>query len=451
MTDSTGLHIYGGDPRIVAERDELLRVAVALRAAAATLSQAATFSWQDLAVDPALLPTSLGTRVFLASRLPSVQQRLEQLASACELAAEAYFSVETQVAREFFDRGVLPMHQLGALAHSPLGLVARPGLSLALGGATAALGLTGLVLLPRTQGTQLVRAAAAVAPANAGATTVPGFLEGLRLNLEVLGVPTLGAAAATLVSTGTVTPARSLEQHAARLHQSYAPGGSIRIEVYSVPGGAGPATGSAGRSGHHTTAASAGHHTTAARQFVVYLPGTQTAALGGTMPLDMRSNLKAMASPGLAASERAVTQALSQLDVKPTDRVLFIGHSQGALIANNLVASSEFRGSGLISLGGPLAHRPPTGVPVIALEHTNDPVPALSGRSNPLASNLATVQRELPASSVIEAHAMAGYRQTAALADAAANPGLVRVRDQLVGQLQGLGEGVAYRFELSRN
>ena len=426
MSDPSALHVYGGDPLIVAERDELTRVAVSLRSAAATLSQAATISWQDFAVDPALWPTAIGSRVLLATRLPSVRERLEQLASACDLAAEAYFSVEAQVARNFFDLGVLPIQQLGALAHSPAGLVARPGLRVALGGAAASLGAAGLVLMPTSHGTQLIRAAAAVAPAAAGATSVPGLLEGLRLNLEAFGVTTVSAATAQLIFTGTASPARSLEQHATRLHRSYAPGGSIRVEVYPL--------------------AAAAH----SRQLVIYLPGTQSPALAGTMPLDMRSNLKAMARPGLAASERAVSSALSQLGVTQNDRVLFVGHSQGALIANNLAASGSYRVSGFISVGGPLAHRPPQGTPTIALEHTNDPVPALAGRTNPLTENLVTVQRELPAADMVEAHAMAGYRETAALADASTNPGLVRVRGQLISQLEGLGEGVEYRFELRR-
>lgn len=435
MSDPSGLHVYGGDPVIVAERNELLRVAVSLRSASSTLSQTAVISWQDFGVDPALWPAAIGSRIFLAARLPSVLDRLDRLASACDLAAEAYFSVEAQVARNFFDCGVLPMHQLGALANSPVGFVARP-LGAAVGGASAALGIAGLLLMPSGQGTQFVRAAAGVAPALAGATTVPGLLEGLRQNLEALGFETTAAATAALISSGTVSPARSLEQHAARLHQSYAPGGSIRIEVYPLAAHP-PAAGSLGPG-------------SPARQLVVYLPGTQSAALSGSMPLDMGSNLNAMARPGLAASERAVASALQQLGVTKHDRVLFVGHSQGALIANNLTASGSYCVSGFISMGGPLAHRPPVGTPTVALEHTNDPVPALAGRTNPLAENLATVQRDLPADTVIEAHAMAGYRETAALADESTNPGLVRVRTQIAGQLNGLGAGVEYRFELKR-
>jgi pimeloyl-ACP methyl ester carboxylesterase len=200
------------------------------------------------------------------------------------------------------------------------------------------------------------------------------------------------------------------------------------------------------------------------RQFVVYVPGTQSAALAGRMPLDMRSNLKAMATPGLAASERAVLGALGQLGAGRSDSVLLVGHSQGALIASNIAATPQlFRVSGLISIGGPIAHHnfdvsnsanslnpDHRAAPTIAIEHLNDPVPALSGRANPLTENLVTVQREIPAQNLVEAHAMAGYRQTAALADIDADPGLTRLRGLINGQLANLGDGTEYRFELIR-
>jgi pimeloyl-ACP methyl ester carboxylesterase len=159
-----------------------------------------------------------------------------------------------------------------------------------------------------------------------------------------------------------------------------------------------------------------------------------------------------MATPGLAASERAVLGALGQLGAGRSDSVLLVGHSQGALIASNIAATPQpFRVSGLISVGGPIAHhsaRQPT--PTIAIEHLNDPVPALSGRANPLTENLVTVQREIPAQNLVEAHAMAGYRQTAALADIDIDPGLTRVRGLIGGQLANLGAGTEYRFELIR-
>jgi dienelactone hydrolase len=426
LGESVSLFVYGGDPRIVAERNELLRVALALRSAAATLKQAAALSLERLGPDPTLWPANIGAQVFLAARLPSLHERLDRLAQACDLAAEAYFSTEVQISRNFFESCVLPWQQIDAMVRTPIGFMARPAAGTTAGGVAAALGAAGLVLLPNSGGTGMIRAASALATTLAGATTVPGLLEKLRLNLGLMGVPTTSAAAATLISTGTVTAAGSLAQHAARLQQSYAPGGSIRIEVYQPAG------------------------ETLTRQFVVYIPGTQSAALAGKMPLDLRSNLKAMAGSGLAASERAVTDALSQLGATKTDRVLLVGHSQGALIANNILRDERLRVTGFISVGGPIAHRPPETTPTIALEHTNDPVPALSGRVNPLTENLATVQRELPAGSLVEAHAMAGYRETAALADASGDPGLVRIRGELARQLEGLGEGVEYRFELSR-
>ena len=437
------LLVYGGDPTVVAARDELARVASLLRQAEGALQDVAARWWQQLGPDPMLWLPEVLAGAQLAAAAPGLATRIGQLAAACDLAAEGYFSTEAQLSRRFFASSVLPTLQFGALLAAAPASPWRVPASVGLAGVTAGLAIAGLSNSPSPGGVQLVRAAAATAPAMAGAATVPGLTNQLRVNLALLGVPSASTGVARLHSSGTVVPAESLAQHTARLQSSYSgPSGGIRVEVYPQPAGVG-------------------------RQFVVYVPGTQSAALAGRMPLDMRSNLKAMASPGLAASEGAVLSALGQLGAGRNDSVLLVGHSQGALIASNIAATPQpFRVSGLISIGGPVAHQSfdpanlanslnspnaahqPT--PTIAIEHLNDPVPALSGRANPLTENLVTVQRDLPAQTLVEAHAMAGYRQTAALADIDTDPGLTRVRALINGQLANLGEGVEYRFELLR-
>jgi pimeloyl-ACP methyl ester carboxylesterase len=439
------LLIYGGDPTVVAARDELARVAGLLRQAEGALRDAAARSWLQLGTDPAQWLPEIASAAQLAATAPGLATRIGQLAAACDLAAEGYFSTEAQISRRFFASTVSPSLQFGALAASVPAAPWRTTTGVGLAGVTLGLAIAGLVNSPSTPGVQLVRAAAATAPALSGATTVPGLTNQLRVNLALLGVPSASTGLARLHSSDSAMPAGSLAQHSARLHQSYfGPTGGIRVEVYPQLSGTG-------------------------RQFVVYVPGTQSAALAGRMPLDMGSNLKAMASPGIAASERAVLSALGQLGAGRNDSVLLVGHSQGALIASNIAATRQpFRVSGLISIGGPIAHHgyqtlhpashPNSAVsisrlhsiPTIAIEHTNDPVPALSGRANPLTENMVTVQREIPAQNLVAAHSMSGYRQTSALADIAADPGLARVRGMIGDQLANLGEGVEYRFELIR-
>ena len=422
------LLVYGGDPTVVAARDELARVAGLLRQAEGALQDVVARWCLQLGPDPLQwLPEILGG-AQLAAAAPGLATRIGQLAAACDLAAEGYFSTEAQLSRRFFASSVLPTLQFGALLASAPPAPWRAPAAVGLAGATAGLAITGLINSPSPSGVQLVRAAAAMAPALAGAFTVPGLTNQLRVNLALLGVPSASTGVARLHSSGTVVPAESLAQHTARLQSSYSgPSGGIRVEIYPQSAGGG-------------------------RQFVVYVPGTQSAALAGRMPLDMRSNLKAMATPGLAASERAVLSALGQLGAGRSDSVLLVGHSQGALIASNIASTPQpFRVSGLISIGGPIAHHPAhQATPTIAIEHTNDPIPALSGRANPLTENLVTVQREIPAQNLVEAHAMAGYRQTAALADIDIDPGLTRVRGLINEQLANLGEGTEYRFELIR-
>jgi hypothetical protein len=430
------LLVYGGDPTVVAARDELARVAGLLRQAEGALQDVAARWWLQLGPDPLQWLPEVLAGAQLAATAPGLAARIGQLAAACDLAAEGYFSTEAQLSRRFFASSVLPTLQFGALVAATPTSPWRTTAGVGLAGVTAGFAVAGLINSPGSSGVQLVRAAAATAPALAGAATVPDFTNKLRVNLALLGVPSASSGVARLHSSGTVVPASSLAQHAARLQASYfGPSGGMRVEVYSQSSGLG-------------------------RQFVVYLPGTQSAALAGRMPLDMRSNLEAMATPGLAASERAVLSALGQLGAGRNDSVLLIGHSQGALIASNIAATQHpFRVSGLISIGGPIAHHtahlanassPAFSNPTIAIEHLNDPVPAISGRANPLTENLVTVQREIPAKNLVEAHAMAGYRQTAALADIDTDPGLVRVRGLISGQLAGLGEGTEYRFDLIR-
>ena len=73
------------------------------------------------------------------------------------------------------------------------------------------------------------------------------------------------------------------------------------------------------------------------RTAVVYIPGTQTLGFGeGANPLDMQSNILAMANGGSAASERAVLEAMKQAGVSASDSVIFVGHSQGGMVAGNL-------------------------------------------------------------------------------------------------------------------
>ena len=83
---------YGGDPDIVATREEISRVAFEIKLCAETL--AAWDPMQTLWLDPV---QQIQFRVLSVS----IHQKLEKLYSHCHIAAESYFTTEAQIQRRF--------------------------------------------------------------------------------------------------------------------------------------------------------------------------------------------------------------------------------------------------------------------------------------------------------------------------------------------------------------
>lgn len=305
----------------------------------------------------------------------------------------------------------------------------------------------GLMLVPEDRRQKAMERVAALAESKAGALTDPAAVELVRtvvsssddliagvtrvphwvaamLGDDGLGVTGIASATAMVGGAATtagmlretpvtvrpvatdrgVPPASGVEDRIARI-----PDGDeqIRIDRYSAPG--------------HPD------------RVEVYIAGT--AALGavtGREPLDMTSNLTAMAG-GSAGSERAVMQALRQAGVTAETAVVFTGYSQGGLIAARLAASGEWNTAGLVTVGAPAGQVAVShDVPYLAIEHTDDLVPALGGRfehSEPLVvrrrfagDTVDTSERLLPA------HELDTYARTASLLDAEPD---TRVRDLL--------------------
>ena len=178
--------------------------------------------------------------------------------------------------------------------------------------------------------------------------------------------------------------------------------------------------------------------------FIAYVPGTQEWAVNaGDNAFDATSNVAAMASPALAASERGVEQALVMAGAVAGARVLLVGHSQGGLIAARLAANQDFNVTDVLTAGAPIERLTlPASVRVTTVDHTNDVIPALGAAGvaavgagaasapasavrirEPFAPGLAT--RELPA------HRLSGYVQTAHRMDANTDPLLRQRKSQL--------------------
>jgi hypothetical protein len=171
------------------------------------------------------------------------------------------------------------------------------------------------------------------------------------------------------------------------------------------------------------------------RKVFVYIPGTQ-AFISSTNPLDMESNVRAMAGPDRALSEKAVVLAMREAGITASDEVVFIGHSQGGMLAGNLVVNSVgYLPVGLVAIGAPLAQLSIKKVPVLAIEHVNDPVPNLSGKVNPLKSNWVTVQRKslsTESDALIHSHSLKSYRNTTTEIDASKDKSISSIRNQIL-------------------
>ena len=163
------------------------------------------------------------------------------------------------------------------------------------------------------------------------------------------------------------------------------------------------------------------------QRVIVYVPGTKAwSPVAGENPLDLTSNVRAISpqTANQAASQRALLAALAAANVGVGDRVLLVGHSQGGIIAANIAAQAhEFQVEGLVTFGSPIAGvevAPDTNV--LALEHTNDPVPQLDGGANPIRENWVTVTEHKalrPGESLVGVHDLVGYVPLAAEVDAA--------------------------------
>lgn len=157
-------------------------------------------------------------------------------------------------------------------------------------------------------------------------------------------------------------------------------------------------------------------------RFEVYIGGTADAsAFAQSEPWDMTSNVAGVA--GLSAGAyRAVTTALAAAGATADSPLMVSGYSQGGLIGARLAASGDHNVRGLFTLGAPAGQVPvPARVSWVALEHTDDLVPAVGGI---FASPTAVLARREVFRGVrpddrlaLPAHQLNRYRASAALAD----------------------------------
>ncbi|MDJ0377390.1 hypothetical protein [Cryobacterium sp. PH31-L1] len=176
--------------------------------------------------------------------------------------------------------------------------------------------------------------------------------------------------------------------------------------------------------------------------WAVYISGTvEWDAIAKTDPLDLTSNITAMAGQA-AGSFETVISAMKAAGIAPSDPVVLAGHSQGGLIATQVAAYSWFNVQAVATFGAPESKVPvPDGVATLTVEHTDDIVPAMGGDSLTDSADRVTVRREafasepLPAGAALPAHNLDTYRETALLIDASPEENLQGFRDTVTGIL----------------
>ncbi|MGK9148522.1 hypothetical protein KXS11_12920 [Plantibacter flavus] len=196
-----------------------------------------------------------------------------------------------------------------------------------------------------------------------------------------------------------------------------------------------------------------------AEQWIVWSGGTIDTGFptDGTEPWDNRSNLYAVAAaavPGLAAeSTRATLDAMALAGIPKGASVLHVGYSQGGIVAGAIAASGDYDSS-LVTFGSPVETIDlPDGVARTHFEHTEDLIPALSGRHQDPLDGGTVVSRSVfdgrtppDGDHPLPAHDFELYRETAALADASDDPRVREAIQPLTG-LVGSSGSTLYRAD----
>ena len=197
------------------------------------------------------------------------------------------------------------------------------------------------------------------------------------------------------------------------------------------------------------------------RGWVVEIPGTEDWGVNVGNPLDTTTNGRLMAGLPDDLTD-AVLDAMRLSGIGPDEPVMLAGHSQGGMVAMSVAAAvgGTYSVRAVVTAGSPDIPRPvPPGVQVRHYRHTEDIVPQLDGTPNETDADVTVVTRELGTSggpespSVIEAHAIDRYVETAARADRelAGSPGMRRF-DDVAGEVLG-PEGttaVTRQFQVTR-
>lgn len=414
----SGLVSYGGDPAIIASIDEIERSRSTLELVQQRLLK--EFELLDFLVDPV-------ARAALALHAPVLLARLEKLKWAAGAAGDAYISAEARITKQLdwvtsavakhpWLLNILPNQVRAAL---PAVLLAGSAAATLVDGKAARLiARETLNMWPAIAAGQKSSGQDSVAAANMAAVGLGVITRSGRAGAEVETVGALGMRAAP-------TSIGAIAERVAATHVAEKP--TVVVERYT--------------DGKRSV-------------FVAYLPGMRTLEVGaGSEPFDLAASVQQLADPEAAGSQAAVEEALKAAGVKPTDELIVAGYSQGGMVAGALASGTGgFSVSAIVTLGAPIAQLDlPSDTAVMAIEHSNDVIPALSGAINPLTENWVTVGREIDlhlGQSALTAHEIDAYIETSKLIDEDDSVGVTRIRETVLKKFEGLRLVETQTFEL---
>lgn len=337
-------------------------------------------------------------RVQFDAHVPHLEAKIVQLRLKLAAAAESYFTAEARVARSLDNLGhVVRDHPW--LWH----LLPAPVRDQVVLGGSAAL------------------ATSLIAPGNTSARATRLFAATQDVDARLGSIRETPVTGSLVSSLRGGAGAKSLGDLAERVASTNNKNSQIRIERYE--------NGS----------------------FVVYLPGTQS---GKSNPFDLTSDARLAANPESSELALAVKRAMTDAGITKESPVILAGYSLGGLLASEISTDERFNVTGVLTLGSPIGQVAiPSEVSVVSLEHTNDPIPTLTGEINPLTENWVTGSREAeldPLHPAFEAHSIENYKETAALADESQDAGMRRVRENLLAQVKGQRLVETLNFEFKR-
>ena len=162
-------------------------------------------------------------------------------------------------------------------------------------------------------------------------------------------------------------------------------------------------------------------HADGTRTWVVAVPGMQSMGFGLGLATDNDTNARLLTGIENAMTE-GVLLAMEAAGIPPREPVVLAGHSQGGMVAMTVAGAvaGRYRIGGVLAMGSPSVPKDmPAGVPLVRVQHGEDPIPSGDGVRTDVGPDTTLVVRATGSSVLsLDAHDVAEYVRTAEGLDA---------------------------------